>query len=190
MTDQPDGEQQHEDADTIWVRTWRLPGDRGYGVRMNLGATAWGLDRGTAIAYAVAVIGAATEAEHDVATFRSFVATGMTEELAATFLARDIRPARTGRFDAGQPLELRPGVARDDDGSTRPFLGIYLNGEQAGQLDPDEAREHAVQVLGVLAAADLDSGLRRALVGPVGLDEARASAVIHALGEHWPGSRP
>lgn len=179
----------HGDEPGLWVRSWALPGGRGYGVRVNVGARAWTLGRDRATAYAALLVQRAVEAEHDTAVFRLLTERlRLPVDLAAQVLDRDLRADRPLDHAPSEPLQLTAGVALDSEepGGVRPFIAMHLDGAQAGQLTPADARAHAVNVLAALAAADLDSALRRALVGPIGIDEARASAVIASLPEYWP----
>jgi hypothetical protein len=200
--DQPGG-----DAPGIWVSSWVLPKGRGYGVRLRVGGTTWGLTPDRALAYAAAVIRAAVTAEHDAAVAGLLMnKLAVPDRLVAELFAHDLRPDRPDTDADTGPLLLRPGVAVDEhlNGSRtfRPFIGLHLadthiesgrpawspRGEKVGQFTPADARQHATAVLDTIAAADLDSALRRLLVGPLGLGEARASAVIADLANHWPAT--
>lgn len=170
--------------DLITVRTFALGGSRGYGVRLELGASSWSLTRADAQAYAAAFVAAITTAEHDTAVFNLLTGRlGLSQQMAAAFLLEDLRPDRPTPTHAGPvPFELKPGV-----GIFGAFVSINLDGTEVGQLGTDACRVHAVNVLAASAAADLDSALRRALVGTLGLEEARASQVVASLGEQLHG---
>lgn len=175
----------------LWVQSWALPTGRGYGVRVNVDARSWTLGRDRAIAYATTLVQRATEAEHDAAVFRLFTERlGVPAKESAETLHLSIREQRAADHSATEPLELTAGVTLDEAvgaaPAVRPFIAMHLDGAQVGQLTPADARDHAIAVLGTIAAADLDSALRRALVGSIGIDEARASAVIASLSEYWP----
>lgn len=179
MTDQPPA-----DHEGLWVRSWRV--GTGYGARVNLGERTWTLGRDRAVAYAAAFVRAAMEAEHDAAVVALLGdRVGMPQELVASFV-NDLRLERRSEDGATEPLHLVPGVSLRDDDRPHPFIAMHLDGEQVGQLTPAAAREHGLNTLAVLAAADLDDALRRFLVDRVHLDEARASAVIANLPEYWP----
>lgn len=170
------------EAEGLWVRSWRMNGNKGYGVRVNVGARSWNLVPREALEYAAGFVAAATTAEHDTAVFRLLTErVGIEPRQVAELIGRDLRPDRVDRSAATDPIELRPAV-----GQHGPFVGMWLDGQQVGELRPADAREHALAVLDTLAAADLDASLRRMLVGPLGLDEARASAVIRSLEDVWP----
>ena len=180
----------------VWVSSWAMPKGRGYGVRMRLGSTTWGLTPDDAVAHATAAIRAAVTAEHDAA-----VATLLAGKLSvplrdvAMLFERDLRPDRPDLDAHTDPLLLRPGVAVDEgvdrSRTFRPFVALHLADEdgQAGEFTPADCRHHATSVLDTIAGADLDSGFRRLLVGTLGLGEARASAVIADLGNHWPADQ-
>lgn len=166
----------------LWARSWALPYGKGYGIRINVGETSWTMGRDAALAYAAAFVAAATAAEHDTAVFRMMTdRMGLDPAVVVAVIGRDIRPDRPTNADATRPVVLAPAV-----GQKGPFVKLLLNEEQVGELTPADAREHALAVLDALAAGDLDSALRRVLVGPVGIDEARASAVIASLADYWP----
>lgn len=52
------------------------------------------------------------------------------------------------------------------------------------QFAPHNVAEHVIHAMQVYAAADLDSSYSRYLRGVIGIDAARASAAVAALGEH------
>jgi hypothetical protein len=162
-----------------------LPDGR-YGVGISVGDdVAWVLSREQAVAYVVVCVERATQADHDTATFRLLVDIGLPEDKAAAFLAEDIRQDRAVDNAPTSPLVFVPAV-----GQKGPFLHMRLDTEDVGQLTPADLRDHALSVLDVLAVVELDAALRRALVGLVGLDDARAHAVVGGLAKFWPKSRP
>ncbi len=167
----------------IWVRSEVLPNGT-YGVGLNVGDDrAWVLTRDRAVAYAVACLARATEAEHDAAVFRMLTTQiGISETDAAAVLVKDLRPNRPDDHTATEPLRFTVALGR----RVGPFLNMALDGRQIGELTPADLRDHAVAVLNVLAAADLDANLRRVLVGQFGLDDNRARQFVGALADHWP----
>lgn len=184
------------ERDGVWVSSWVLPKGRGYGVRIRVGSTTWGLTPDAAVAHATAAIRAAVTAEHDAAV-ANLLAGKLSVPLpyVAELFERDLRPDRPDLDAHTTPLLLRPGVAVDEGldrpRTFRPFVALHLDGDpaQAGEFTPADCRNHATNVLDTIASADLDSGLRRLLVGTLGLGEARASAVIADLGNHWPAAQ-
>lgn len=172
----------HED---IWVRSEVLPNGT-YGVGLNVGEDrAWVLDRDQAVAYAVTCCARATEVEHDAAVFDLLTKrVGISERDAAATVLKDIRPNRPDEHAATEPLHFIGGLGRRG-----PFLNMMLDGKQVGQLTPADLRDHAMGVLNVIAAADLDAALRTVLVGQFGLDDDTARAVVGSLEEHWPAEQ-
>jgi len=165
---------------TIWVQSDPLPnGTYVTAVHYN-DDTARILDRAAGLAYAAEVVAAATRAEHDAAVLRQLVAAGVDLQAAGHTIA-DLRADRPPLNDgATAPLRLTPGIAANGHG----FLAVHIGGQQVGQWSPADARDHASAALTVLAAADLDEAYRRHLIGPLGMDEARARDVITDLGDH------
>ncbi|MEU8040913.1 hypothetical protein [Streptosporangium sp. NPDC049078] len=165
---------------TIWVQSDPLPnGTYAAAIHYN-DDTARILDRPAGLAYAAEVVAAATYAEHDAAVLRQLVAAGVDLHAAGhtiSALRVDRPPLNDG---ATAPLRLIPGIAT----SGRGFLRVDIAGEQVGQWSPADARDHASNVLTVLAATTLDAAYRRHLIGPLGLDEARARIVVGDLGDH------
>lgn len=182
--------------DGLWVRSEVMP-DGTYGVGLNVGQDrSWALNRDQAVSYAVACFARATEVEHDTAVMRLLTGTlGIPAETAGQVIVRDLRPDRPDAHDPTTPLRFigqigRAKHPRPDAGTFVPLLAMELDGQQVGQLTPADLRDHAAGVLNVIEAADLDAGLLRALVGPFGLDENRARAVVEDLANHWPDRKP
>lgn len=158
-----------ENTSTVYVQSEPLA-DGTYVTAVHYGADRSRiLDRQTAMAYVVDIFTAAVRAEHDAAVIRQLLGLGLDLETAARAIAETV------------PFRLVPGVsAKTGNG----FLHVHLNGVNIGQWDPHDARDHAVNVLTVLAAVDLDAAYRRYLIGTVGIDAARAGNVIADLATH------
>jgi hypothetical protein len=174
---------------TMWVRSWRLPGGRGYGASIQMGPVTFGLTPDRALAYAAELVRRSIEAEHDAAVIRLLTQPGranMPVEQAAMFVSADLRQDRAVDHEATAPLAFEAGI----NPQLVPFVKVMHEGKQIAQQTPKEARHHAMSVLDVIAAADLDSALERALMGLLGLDRAQASAVINGLGSYWPDEEP
>lgn len=170
-----------EDPGTIWVQSDLLP-DGTYVTAIHYDSDqSRVLDHETGLHYAATIHAAATRAQHDAAVIRQLTSMGLALDVAAREIAR-LRADRPPLDDAATaPLRLVPGVS----GRTgRAFLSIKVNGQQVGQWDPDDARDHAANVLTVLAAADLDAAYRRYLIGTIGIDAARAANVVGDLATH------
>lgn len=171
-------------SEGLWTRSEVLP-DGTYGVGVSVGEDrAWVLSRAEAVAYAVACVARATEAEHDAAVLSllTSVATSSDSVAAAELVVRDIREQPDDEA-ATKPLRFTPQLGVQ---TRRPFLRMELDGKPCGELTTADLRDHAQAVLSTLAAADLDAALLRLLVGTVGLAEDVARGVIGELGEHWP----
>jgi hypothetical protein len=87
----------------------------------------------------------------------------------------------TGMFGFGTPAE-RPGMdinsgvsASTGDG----FVSLHW-GEQSGQLTIDEARAHALSILGAAEAADTDAALFRWCKAN-GMSDEQAAAMLDAI---------
>jgi hypothetical protein len=177
-----------EHGGTITVRSWRLPGGKGYGASVQMEEVSFGLPPDRALRYAETLVRRSIEAEHDAAVMR--LLTGrmrMPVERVVEFIASDLRPDRTVDHEATDPLAFEAGINQE----LVPFVKVLLStGEQIAQLTPKQARAHAMSVLDVIAAADLDSALERALIGLVRVDRARASAFIKDLASYWPEEEP
>lgn len=170
----------------LWVRSDVLPSGA-YGVTINIGDDhAWTLTPDAAIAYAATCVRRATEVEHDAAVISLTTHIGIPLKHAARLVTDDLRPNRPLDHTATEPLQILPVLGA----RTGPHLRLRLRGEPAGEVTPADLIDHAVGVLRVLAAADLDAVLRRTLVGQYGLDEQRARATVATLADHWPEQRP
>lgn len=169
------------DAQAIWVQSDVLP-DGTYVTAIHYDDDQSRiLDRAAGLAYVAEVFTAAVHAEHDAAVVRQLTGLGLDLESAARAIA-ELRADRPPLADAvTAPLRLVPGVsAKTGNG----FLHIHLGEVRVGQWDPDDARDHATNVLSVLAAADLDAAYCRYLVGTVGIGLPRAQAVVGDLGNY------
>lgn len=170
------------DRGAVWVTSELLPDGR-YITSISVNPDrAFTLDRDAARRYAATVFTAVAYAEYDTAVVRQLQAIGIALPDAAGFVV-DLRADRPPLDDdATAPLRFEPLVA----GTTlTPAVHIALDGELFCQWDPADARQHAGHVLDVAAAVDLDAAYRRLLVAQVGLDDARARAVVGDLAEHW-----
>lgn len=170
----------------VWVLSDRMP-DGSYAVTINIGDAAWTLARQRAVQYAVALIGAATEAEHDAALLASLRATAMPMENIA-LLVKTVREARPAtRYRALSPLVVDVGVTAEG----KPFLVLNTPGvPEPWQWSPADARDHAENVLGVVTAVELDEALRDTLIADFDLPVETARAVVHSLSGHWPAKHP
>ena len=170
----------------IVVRSDVAP-DGTYVVAIEVGPDeSWMLDRHQIRAHGIAVLEAAARAEYDAAVFAQ-LSTLSVDQRAIGQVLTDLRAERPPLDTAATaPLELEPGVSHRDH---RGFLTLKLHGDPLGQWELDDARRHALACLEVQAAVDLDAIYRTTLVGIVGLDDARARAVVGALAEHRPDDR-
>lgn len=66
----------------------------------------------------------------------------------------------------------------------RTSVQIWRAGEVIAQLAPSNVDEHIAHALRVYAGADLDASYRRYLVGVIGIEDGRARAAVHTLGQH------
>lgn len=174
------------EPDGLWVRSEVMPNGT-YGVALNVGDDrSWALSRDRAVAYAAACVAVATAAEHDAAVFNLLTKqVGLPRETVGAVLVNDIHPDRPEQHAATDPLRFATALGLKHG----PFLKMTLDGKPAGELTPADLRDHALGVLKVIAAADLDAALHRALVGPFGLDDDRARQIIGSLANHWPAER-
>lgn len=172
MSDQGEG---------LWVSS-EVSAGGAYVVGLNVGADrAWTLDEEGAVRYARAVLRVAHSADHDAAVISLLVKLGGQTEKAAKLVGYHLRPDRLPfDHDATKPLRFEPGVNQ----KSRPFVKVILDGQQIGQLTPQEAIGHAVGVLEVVATVDLDAALYQLLVGQIHLDEATARAVVGDLARY------
>lgn len=165
----------------IWVQSDLLPDGTYVAAIHHDDDSSRVLDRQTGLAYAAEIFTAATYSEYDAAVIRQLTAAGVSLQAAARTIG-DLRADRPPLdYAVTAPLRLVPGVAAK---TGRGFLRVVINGQQVGQWTPDDARDHASNVLTVLAAVDLDAAYRRHLIGPLGLEVARAENVITDLGHH------
>lgn len=166
------------------VSTDRLPDDS-YAAVISIGSDlSWTLSAPRARRYAAAVIDAATAAEHDAATYGALTCKGIPIDLVMEVIAR-ARAFREGGGRWTDPLLITPGIQAVDPHG--PFLHAMHRDRPnlAWQWTPEDARQHAGQVLQVVAAAELDSALILALAALSVPSETRAAVVDH-LGRHWP----
>jgi hypothetical protein len=168
------------EPDTVWVISDVAP-DGTYVVSLHIGDDiAVTLDRSAALTYAAQVVDAITRARFDAAVFRQQVAITRDQGLAVSIIV-DLRADRPPLPDLGMPITFEPYVS----GKTmEPGLYVHVKGERVGQWTADDADGHALHVLEVLAGVDLDAAYRRYLVGPIGLADDRARAVVGALAQH------
>lgn len=135
-----------------------------------------------AMTYAAAVMDASARAQFDAAVVAQLLTTGMDMRLAVSVVV-DLRAERPPLV-FGTPLSFEPFVM----GPTRePKLWVLVNGAKYAQWAPADARQHAMQVLEVAAGVDLDAAYRRFLVGPIGMDDEKARALVGALANHRAG---
>jgi hypothetical protein len=176
-----------EHGGIITVRSWRLPGGKGYGASVQMEEVSFGLPPDRALRYAETLVRRSIEAEHDAAVMRLLTdRMRMDVETAAKFIAYDLRPDRAVEDGATEPLVFEAGINLQ----LVPFVKVLLAGDQVAQFTPKQARAHGLSVLDVIAAADLDSALERALIGLAGVDRPRASAFIYELASYWPEEEP
>jgi hypothetical protein len=176
------------DTDTLtdlWARSDVLPSGE-YGVTVTYGPDrAWTFTPDEARLYAAACVRRATEAEHDAAFLRLILASGEDREVALFSLV-ELREKRPGPVPYITPLDFQPGVT----GAGKPFLMVVDGGTSpAGQITPNDLRDHACGVLQALAASELDTALYRMLTIQMTLSGDRARAVVGSLHTHWPKGR-
>jgi hypothetical protein len=181
-----DGVSGEEPRGTIWVKSWRLPGGRGYGASVQVKEVSFGLTPSRAVEYATELVRRSIEAEHDAAVMRLLAKAQLPVTKAAEFVAYDLRRDRVVRHEFTEPLEFEAGI----NAQLVPFVKVIHGQQQIAQLTPKQARAHAMSVFDVIAAADLDSALERALMGLLNLTRAQASAVVNGLSKHWPAEEP
>lgn len=138
-----------------------------------------------ATGYAMALIAAATEAEHDAALCSLFRTRGIPDDVLASALGatRDHRSQRPSHLGPLHGIRYAPVV-----GATTgdPYIHAFADGGPHWQWTPDQAREHAHGALDVLAAAACDDALLSVLTGECDLPVHTARHVIHDLSNHWP----
>ncbi len=132
-----------------------------------------------ALQYAWGVLAAAQRADYDAAIIKQLRKLDLPLDAVGQMIAdlRNDRPALDPAHT--QPLRLQSGVNQKYE----PFLLLYIGGaeEPAGQWTVHDARQHALTVLEVVSAAELDSAYYRALVGQVGIDGPRARNVVEDI---------
>ncbi|MGI5292759.1 hypothetical protein ACQEVF_56940 [Nonomuraea polychroma] len=170
-----------ETGATIWVRSDVTP-DGIYTAAIHFSDDrSRVLDHDAGMRYVHAVVAAAARAEHDAAVVRQLTSLGLPRQAVgeAVQSLREDRPPLD--HTATAPLRLEPGVS----GQTgEAFITVIIDDKPVGQWTADDARSHAVGVLEVFTAVDLDAAYRRYLVATVGLDLPTATAVVTGLGEH------
>jgi hypothetical protein len=163
--------------------------DGSYGVGIAVGDDrAFVLDREQAVAYAVACIARATEADHITALMRLLMSleVGLSSEQTAAFVSETL-DGDNGEHRATAPLQFMPGVSGARAGDDyRAAILVGLDEEPVGQMDPEALRLHGTGVLSCLALADLDAGLHRALREDLGLPERVARLLVSSLLQHMP----
>lgn len=83
--------------------------------------------------------------------------------------------------EATAPLRFEPLVTAV---KKEPAVYLELNGQRIAQWNEADVRRHAMHVLEVVAAVDLDAAYHRYLIGTIGLDDGRARVVVGDLGKH------
>jgi hypothetical protein len=168
-------------ADVIRVQSDRLP-DGTYVAAIHYDADrSRVITEADALRYVLTVHEAAARAEHDAAVVAQLTSLGLDMPTVGQALA-ELRDARRPLDDAATaPLRLVPGVSADRGVG---FLDIHIDDRHVGQWDPSDARDHAGDVLAVLAVVDLDTAYRRYLSETISLDQAQAENVVAALAKH------
>jgi len=173
----------NQERDAIWIKTEPTPDGKSFVVTVDFSADcSVTLTPDQTTAYAKDVLTAVQRAEYDAAVMRQL--TPMTDKVTAFQMVQDLRGDRPELAHTA-PLELEPGVAMDGDGeSFRPFIRLGLNGETFGQWDTETARGHALGMLEVTIAADMDAAYARALVALIGVERNVAMNVVGDLARH------
>jgi hypothetical protein len=163
----------------VWVTTRYSPADDHYFVMVQFsdGSTCR-LDQARAQAYATEVLQVATTADHDAAIAKQITTElGMPQQEMAV-LVRELRADRLPLdTNALRPLTITPGVSVF---TGEPFLDCTV-GESRWQWTVADAREHAMHVLGAMAAAVLDTAYHWFLTSRSGLDRDRATVAVAEL---------
>lgn len=168
--------------DAIWVISDVAP-DGTYVTTVHVtDDVAFTLTPAEAIAYAAAVMDASARAQFDAAVFAQMQATGMDRALAASVIV-DLRAERP-RLRFAPPLSFEPLVTA---AKCEAQLYVLVNGKRYAQWTPADAAQHVTQVLEVAAGVDLDAAYRRYLVGPIGMDDEKARALVGSLANHRSG---
>lgn len=177
----------NNDETTIWIQTEPSVDGSTYIVTLSVGDFISALTPTTAVTHARAVLQAAQRAEYDAAVYAQILDTigkqnDTSAEEANQLAAQVIVDLRKDRAPAGDaaPLELSPGVNQKG----KPFIGIHINKKQIGQWKVSQAREHALAVLEVSEAADLDAAYHRALRGLIKVEDHVARNVISGLAQY------
>lgn len=170
-----------EIGDAIWVISDRTHNDV-YVTAVQVGPdTTIVLDRDRAVRYGMTVITAVQYAEYDAAVFAQAKDTGMDDRTAAQ-MVMDLRADRPPLDDdATAPLRFDPILAFK---TKEAAVHVSLQGELFSQWTAADANGHAMHVLQVASAVDLDGAYRRYLFGTVGLDAARAAMLVDDLGHY------
>lgn len=172
----------------LTVQSDAMP-DGSYGVSITVtDDRVFSLNRSQAVDYAVACYARATAAEHDGGVVRLLTTLGLDEPNALRMLTDDLHPERPPEHDATAPMAFTAALGRrrsQPDGYVA-LLTVSCDDTDLGAVSPTQLREHASAVLDTLAAADLDATLRRTLVSRIGIDDARARAVVGSLGDYMP----
>jgi hypothetical protein len=173
------------------VRTDLMPTGQ-YATVVTLGGDhVWHLDRAAALEYAATCVAIATAAEHDTAVMRLLLSLDLPLPAAAEVLA-GLRWHRSPQVEVLRGLRLMAGVAFDGEDAVppvRPFIETHTPISK-GQMDTPTLRRHAGGVLSSIAGVELDTTLFGVLTsGSLGLERARARAVVAGLRDHWPGGQ-
>jgi len=165
----------------VWIKTEPSVDGSTYMVTVEIdNDRAIALTPDSAPRYAMTILEAIARAEYDAAVYQQ-LHTLVPDQLAVAQIIRDLRKDRPDiDTSATKPLEIEPGV----NSKGKPFLDVLIDGKKVGHWTMQAAREHVLAALEVTAVADLDAGYYRALIGLVGLDEARARNVVDDLQHH------
>ncbi len=171
-----------EGAGVVWIKTEPAIDGSGYVVTLEASDDiAVTLTPDGAFRHAQGILAAAHRAAYDAAVGRQMIHRfGLTLEHAYELIVmlRNDRPPLDAADTA--PLRLEPGVNKD----LKPFLALYVNGEHVGQWDVDQAEQHAIWVLSMVGAADLDSAYYRMLVGQQQIEESQARQAVDDLANY------
>jgi hypothetical protein len=172
-----------EDSDgdgSVWIESGLTDGGT-YFIGFTCNGASWAFGRLDAQLYALGVLQLCQRAEYDSAVMRLFVnKLGMDLNTAGTFLAREFRKGRPDvKVADACRLGFRPGVSHR---GLKPFLTVLLDDAPIGQWNLDAARDHALGVIELCEAVDLDEALKRVLTaGDEPIEESVALAAIHDL---------
>jgi hypothetical protein len=191
-------EQDEQDDAQLERYTLRVESDishnGAYGVVVFVGPDeSFPLRRSQALAYASAAIARATEADHSTAIMRMLTERlEMSDDDAYKVVTGDMRPYRGNVEDAAtRPVAFVPAIGRAVGahpfaGHFVPMLLMRLHDQRVGELTPEALRRHAVDVMSVLAAVNLDMGLRSCLIETMRLDKAGAEQFVVRLAQYMP----